>query len=75
MSASDLFTKHFGDVCAVGTNHPNITPFFDELSQVCLQESLDEGKEVFHCSNCQKLFADWYNEGFQQGDFCKTCKK
>lgn len=37
-TTSELFTKHFGDTCAVSMFHPNITNFFQELNDLCLEE-------------------------------------
>jgi len=38
METSELFTKHFGDVPKVNTNHPNIENFFSELAEICNNE-------------------------------------
>ena len=35
---TDLFKKHFDDVYAVNTNHPNFEKYFHDLNLECLKE-------------------------------------
>lgn len=38
MTTSELFKKHFGDVCSANLKHPNVEAFFTDLNEQCIEE-------------------------------------